>query len=161
MLTAAVLHWIICWNQKFALQGSTMSSLFKNYWLVEITYLLIRFNKTKFFLWNTKNTARYGVNKQNTHYHSLREWYDWKGWLSIKTNDRVPLFLKTTTLLYQPLPFYGKNLNPRKILKTQTPFFYKQNMCIALTHFSLLLPFCLPPKKTFSGNTENRNNISK
>ena len=29
--------------------SSTMSLLCKNYWLVETTYLLIRFNKTKFF----------------------------------------------------------------------------------------------------------------
>ena len=37
----------------------------KNYWLAEVTYLLIRFNKTNFFPWNTNNTERYGVNKQN------------------------------------------------------------------------------------------------
>ena len=36
--------------QKFILQRSTMSLLFKNYSLVEVIYLLIRFNKTKSFL---------------------------------------------------------------------------------------------------------------
>ena len=41
-----------------------MSLLFKNYSLIEVTYLLIRFNKTKLFLCNTKNTDRKGVNKK-------------------------------------------------------------------------------------------------
>ena len=40
--------------------------LFKNYSLIEVTYLLIRFNKTKISQKNTKNTDRNGVNKQNT-----------------------------------------------------------------------------------------------
>ena len=44
-----------------------MSLLFKNYSLFEVAYLLNRFNKTKFFPWNTKNTDRSGANKQNTH----------------------------------------------------------------------------------------------
>ena len=43
-----------------------MSLLFKNYSLVEIKYLLIRFSKTKFFPQNIKNTDRNGVNKLNT-----------------------------------------------------------------------------------------------
>ena len=42
-----------------------MSLLFKNYSLVEVAYLLIRFNKTKFFPWNTNKTDGNGVNKQN------------------------------------------------------------------------------------------------
>ena len=29
--------------------------------------MLIRFNKTKFFLWNNKNTDRNDINKQNPH----------------------------------------------------------------------------------------------
>ena len=36
----------------------------------EAIYQLIRCNKTKFFLWNTNNTDRNGVNKQNTHTHT-------------------------------------------------------------------------------------------
>ena len=47
-----------------------MSLLFKNYSLVEVTYLLIRVNKTEFFHRNTKNTDRNGANKQNTHAHT-------------------------------------------------------------------------------------------
>ena len=53
--------------QKFTLQRSTMSLLFKNYSLVKVIHLLIRFNKSRSFLWNTKNTDRNGINEQNTH----------------------------------------------------------------------------------------------
>ena len=51
-------------------QSSTMpfqELLFKNYSLVEVIYLFIRFNKTKFVSGNTKNTDRNGINKQSTH----------------------------------------------------------------------------------------------
>ena len=44
--------------------------LFKNYSLTEVIYLLIRFNKTKFFPRNTKTTDRNDVNKLNTHAHT-------------------------------------------------------------------------------------------
>ena len=44
-----------------------MSLLSKNYLVFEVTYLLNSFNKTKFFPWNIKNTARNGINKENTH----------------------------------------------------------------------------------------------
>ena len=49
---------------------STMPFLFKNYSLVKvckIIHLLIRCYKTRFFLWNTNNTDRNSVNKQNKH----------------------------------------------------------------------------------------------
>ena len=49
---------------------------FKYFWLVEVTYLLIRFIKTRFFPWNTKNTDRYGVNKENTHTHTTHSQKD-------------------------------------------------------------------------------------
>ena len=42
------------------------NKVFSNYSLAK-SYLLIRCYKTKFFLWNTNNTDRNGVNKQNTH----------------------------------------------------------------------------------------------
>ena len=45
-----------------------MSLLFKNCLLVEVIYLLIRFNKTRSFLLNTKNTDRNSANEQNTHH---------------------------------------------------------------------------------------------
>ena len=49
--------------------------------LAEVTYLLIRFRKTKFFPWNTKNTNRKGTNKQNTQTHAKHFKSDniWKG----------------------------------------------------------------------------------
>ena len=55
---------------KITLQSSTMSLIFKNYLLAEGTYLLIRLNKTEFFLWNTNNTDRNDINKQNTQTHT-------------------------------------------------------------------------------------------
>ena len=55
-----------------------MSFLLENYSLVESAYLFIRCNKTKFFLRNTYNTDRNGVNKQSTH-QTLRERQYWKG----------------------------------------------------------------------------------
>ena len=48
------IEWKIHWCQKFSLPSSTMSLLFENYWLVKVIYLLIRFNKLKFFPWNKK-----------------------------------------------------------------------------------------------------------
>ena len=48
---------------KFTLERSTMSLLFKNYLLVEVIYLLVKFNETKSFLLNT-NTDRNGINEQ-------------------------------------------------------------------------------------------------
>ena len=70
---------------------------------------MIRCYKTKFFLWNTNNTDRNGVNKQ-THRHThqtLRERLHWKQLVSVKSD---PPFLKQLPLFYQPLPFYGKKL---------------------------------------------------
>ena len=40
--------------------------LFKNYSLVEVIHLLIRFNKTKPFLWNKKKTDKNGLNVKKT-----------------------------------------------------------------------------------------------
>ena len=53
--------------QKITLQRSTMPLLFKNYSIAEVMYLLIRLNKIRSVLCNTKNTDRNGVNEQNTH----------------------------------------------------------------------------------------------
>ena len=44
-----------------------MSFLFKKSSLVKVIYLLIGYYITRFFLWNTNNTNRNGVNKQNKH----------------------------------------------------------------------------------------------
>ena len=50
-----------------------MSFFKKNYSAVEVVYLFIRCNKTKFFLWNTNNTDRNGVNKQKTNTKHLQK----------------------------------------------------------------------------------------
>ena len=68
----SVLHWI---NHSLILkiQRSAISFLFKNLSSAEVTYQLIRFNKTKPFLWNTENTDKNHVNEQKTHtYHTKR-----------------------------------------------------------------------------------------
>ena len=44
-----------------------MSLLLKNCSFVEVTYLVITFNSTKSFQWNTTNSDRNDVNEQNTH----------------------------------------------------------------------------------------------
>ena len=85
-----------------------MSFLFKNYTIVKTIYLLIRCYKTKSFLWNKNNTDRNGVNKQNTYRHTKHsEKNDTEKSMEISDTH----FFKTTPLFYQPLPFYGKNLN--------------------------------------------------
>ena len=61
---------------------STMYFFLKNYSPEEVAYLLIRCNKTKFFLRNTNNTDRNDLNKQNTQTHThqtSKEIWHWKG----------------------------------------------------------------------------------
>lgn len=67
--------------QRFTLQRSIMSLLYKNYSLVVVMYLLIRFKNT--FQRNTKNTDRNGVNEQNTNTtYSKKDNFRQKGLLS-------------------------------------------------------------------------------
>ena len=87
---------IVYWHQKFTLQSFIMALLFKNYSLIEVMYLLIRFNKTRCFPQNTKNTAKNGTNKQHTHTHThthtltqrkrkitlVDQFYDFINWLN-------------------------------------------------------------------------------
>ena len=47
-----------------------MSFLFKRYSFVEVIYLLIRSNMTKFFLLNTNYFDTKDVNDQHTHTHT-------------------------------------------------------------------------------------------
>ena len=70
---------------------SAMSFLFKNS-LVNVIYLLIRGYKTRFVLWNTNNTDRNSVNKQNTHALTHTHTANTrKGLISMKISD-TPLF---------------------------------------------------------------------
>ena len=64
-----VLHWMNnLLIQTVTLQRPTISLVSKNYSPVEDISLLIRFNKTKYFLWTTMNTDRNGVNEQKIHF---------------------------------------------------------------------------------------------
>ena len=59
--------------KKFTLRTSAISLLFKNYLLVEVIHLLIRFSKTKYFKLNTKNTGINGIKntiRPHTHTHT-------------------------------------------------------------------------------------------
>ena len=61
------IEWIIQWYQKFTFHNVFF---FKNCSLVKVIHMLIRWYKTRFFLWNTNNTDRNGVIKENTHTHT-------------------------------------------------------------------------------------------
>ena len=89
-------------SAKFKLESSSMSSVFKNYSLAEVVYLLIRFNRVKSFLQNTKNTNRNRVKERNKHIiHGKRR--------------------TITNYFCQPLPFYGKIICPSFLGKFQPP----------------------------------------
>ena len=113
-----------------------MSLLFKNCSLVEVMYLLISFNKTKSFLWNTKNTDRNGVNSKTQTTHTQKKVFR-KGLLVLV----IPLpFSEQPFPLHfcQPLSFYGKMLNPsflRKFWKLKLPFSFFTNCCFFLVVF--------------------------
>ena len=71
----SVLHWI---NHSLTLKINFMKVnnilIFQKSLIEEAAYLLIRFNKTKSFLWNTRNTNRNCVNEQKKHTpHTKRE----------------------------------------------------------------------------------------
>ena len=84
-LTAAVCVLCLCYsewiidmkNWKIYFTKFTMSLVFKNYLLAEVAYLLIRFNKTKLFLWNTKSTDRNGVYKLRTRANKALKEMEW------------------------------------------------------------------------------------
>ena len=69
-----VLLWMInLLIQKFTFQRSTVPLFFKNCSPVGVTYVLIRFNKIKSYLWNTKNTDRNSVNSKTYTPHTERK----------------------------------------------------------------------------------------
>ena len=92
--------------QKFNLQRSAISFLFKNCLLIEFKYLLIRYNKTKCSLWNIKNTNRNSINQQNIHTTQRYEDNFRKGYL-VLVHD--PSFLEQAILPpLPPHPLLGK-----------------------------------------------------
>ena len=83
-----------------------MSFLFKNLFTCKSHYLLIRWcYKTRFFLWNTNNIDRNGVNKQNSHSEKDNTG---KGWYE---KSDTPLFLKQPPILPTP-PFLWEKSEP-------------------------------------------------
>ena len=60
------IEWTIHWYLNFAFHFAQCLSFSKIIHLLK-PYQLIRCYKTRFFLWNTNNTDRNAVNKQNTH----------------------------------------------------------------------------------------------
>ena len=110
-----------------------MSFIFKNYSLMEVIYLLIRFSETNFFPRNTKNTDRNGVNKQNTHTHTHTHTHTPNTQrkirlVSMKINDT--LFFKTPPILPAP-PFLWEKSEPhpfflRKLRKLNRPLVQSQ-----------------------------------
>ena len=95
--------------------------------IIHFCLLLIRCYKTNFFLWNTNNTDRNGVNKQNTHTHTHTHTLNTQGKITLEKvssyeNKWYPPFLKKNTPIYffNPSIFIGKIWTPlfSKILKT-------------------------------------------
>ena len=90
-----------------------MSLLFKNYSLVKVVNLLIRFNKTNSFLRNTKNTDRNGINGQNA-YTTHREKDNFRQGQLVLGPDN-PLLLEQPPILPTP-PFWGNFENSTHLL---------------------------------------------
>ena len=84
-----------------------MSFLFKIYSLFEVVHLCIRCNKTKFFLWNTNNTDKNVVNKQNTHTKHLEKNKTRKGGgvptMSLAASEFLFLTVQKKQVMMSPL----------------------------------------------------------
>ena len=108
-------EWITCWYKSVLYRGpqffyiSNITHLTsKLCQVVEVTYLLIRFNKTQCFLRNTKKTDRNGIIEQKTHTTHREKDKFRKGQLVLFSDTT---FFRTTPLFYQTLNFYGTILN--------------------------------------------------
>ena len=112
------IEWIIQWYQKF-----TIHNVF-SFHNVFTRKSDIRWYKARFFLWNTNNTDRNGVNKGNTYTkHSEKDNTGkcYLVWISV-----IPYHFKNTSPYLSTPPFSGKNLNPhffRKFWKLKAPPF--------------------------------------
>ena len=74
----SILHRIMHWYQKFAFHNFfTFQKLLT---CQSHIFLLTRCNKTKFFLWNTNDTDKSSLNKQNTHTKHLKKDHTGKGY---------------------------------------------------------------------------------
>lgn len=112
------------WYQKCTLQRFTRPLLFKNFSLVEATYLLYRFIKTMSFLWNAKNTDRNCINAWKTHTpHTERKMTFER--VSVKKSNTPHPLIRATPYFTNPFLFMRKVwalLSP-KILKIHSPVF--------------------------------------
>ena len=97
-----------------------MSFFLKKFSLFEVIYLLIRFNKTKSFLRNTKNIDTNDVNEQNTHSYTNRG-ITLEG--IIQCQLVIPTFLEQPPYLPPPpflwekstLTFFGRTLKTQPL----------------------------------------------
>ena len=98
----------------------------KTHWYQKFTlYLLIRCYKTRLFLWNTNNTDRNCVSKQNTHTPNTKHLENKLAFMKI--SDTSPFFKTTPPILATPPYLWEKSDPPvpalfSKISKTQPPF---------------------------------------
>ena len=144
-------QWIIYWYQKF-----TFHSIFslQKLFYCKSHHLLIRCYKTRFFLWNTNNTDRNGINKQNTtHTYTHTHTHTPNTHRKI-TLERVsmkisvtPVLLNNPTYFTNPWIFFEKKSGPPLLLYNfetsilpshSTPLLTKEresNLC--LTFFKL------------------------
>ena len=113
---------------KNLLKRPAMSFLFKNYSLVKVMYLLIRCNKTRFFLGNTNNTNRNGVNKQNTHTHTHIHTHT-------HTHTHTPNTQRNT--IHNHIKFIIKYS-----LKTQFHLFIKVCVCVCVSDNRQYMSYC-------------------
>ena len=95
-----------------------MLLLLKNCSIAVVTYLLIRFNKTRSILGNKKNADRNGVKEQ-----SRRIQHNISGLVRMKISDN-PFFLKKKN---RNLPFVGRSrkIKPNSLCKGERGFNYK------------------------------------
>ena len=84
-----------------------MSSFQKLFTFVKVIYLLIRCYKSRLFLWNTSNTDRNGVSKQNTY----------------TPNTQRKITLEKFSMKISDIPSFKTTSQFSKILKTQTPLY--------------------------------------
>ena len=86
---------------------------------VEFVYLYIRCNKTKFFLWNTHNIDKNGVNKQNAHTRTKQLEKDNNGkgggvpTMSLAASEFLFLTVQKKQVMTSPL-FWTWDLSPNR-----------------------------------------------
>ena len=99
-----VSQWITCWHKNVFYRGPCLCET--------------NVNKTKSFMWNTKNTDRNCINEQNPH-TTYREKNNFRKGLSVLFSD-IHLFWNNH---YQSLTYYGKILEILNFLSSAFLFF--------------------------------------